>query len=107
MELHNIKDKEMLDQAIDALRRAAGLDIQVVEYEPTAMRTRADAHIKIAHNNKNYDFVVEVKNVDRFATVAQVKHQLEAFNQAPLLIAPKLTDAAADNCKELGLNFID
>lgn len=107
MELHNIKDKDMLDQAIEALRQAAGLDIQVVEYEPTAMRTRADAYIKIAHNKKNYEFVVEVKNVDRFATVAQVKHQLEGYDKAPLLIAPKLTDAAANNCKELGLNFID
>lgn len=71
------------------LRRTAGLDIQVVEYEPTAMLTRADAYIKIAHNNKNYEFIVEVKNVDRFATVAQVKNQLEEFNKAPLLIAPK------------------
>ena len=39
--------------------------------------------------------------------VAQVKHQLEEFEDRPLLIAPKLTDAAADKCKELGLNFID
>ena len=107
MELHNIKDKDMLDQAIDALRRAAGLDIQVIQYEPTAMHARADAHIKIAHNNNHYEFVVEVKNVDRFATVAQVKHQLEEFKKRPLLIAPKLTDAAADKCKELDLNFID
>ena len=107
MELHHIKEKDMLDQAIDALRHAAALDIQIVEYEPLAERRRADAHIKIAHNNRHYEFVVEVKNVDRFATVAQVKHQLEAFKQAPLLVAPKLTEAAADNCKEIGLNFID
>lgn len=107
MELHNIKEKDMLDQAIDALRQTAGLDIEIVQYEPAAMNARADAYINIAHNNKNYEFVVEVKNVDRFATVAQVKHQLEEFNKAPLLIAPRLTDAAANNCKELGLNFID
>lgn len=107
MELHNIKEKDMLDQAIDALRQAAGLDIQVVEYEPAARHARADAYINIVHNNNHYEFVVEVKNVDRFATVAQVKHQLEGYDKAPLLIAPKLTDAAANNCKELGLNFID
>ncbi|HYN53702.1 MAG TPA: type IV toxin-antitoxin system AbiEi family antitoxin [Methylotenera sp.] len=107
MKLHNIKEKDMLDQAIEALRQTAGLDIEVVQYEPAAMNARADAYVNIAHNNKNYEFVVEVKNVDRFATVAQVKNQLEEFNKAPLLIAPKLTEAAADNCKELGLNFID
>ena len=107
MELHNIKEKDMLGQAIDALRRTAGLDIQLVKYEPTAMHARADAYIKIALDNNNYEFVVEVKNVDRFAMVAQVKHQLEMFEERPLLIAPKLTDTAADKCKELGLNFID
>lgn len=107
MELHNIKEKDMLGQAIDALRRTAGLDIQLVKYEPTAMHARADAYIKIALDNNNYEFVVEVKNVDRFAMVAQVKHQLEMFEERPLLIAPKLTEAAADKCKELGLNFID
>ena len=107
MKLHNIKEKDMFDQAIEALRQAAGLDIEVTHYEQAGTHKRADAYVNIAHNNKNYEFVVEVKNVDRFATVAQVKYQLEAFNKAPLLIAPKLTEAAANNCKELGLNFID
>ena len=107
MELHNIKEKDMFDQAIEALRQAAGLQIEVTHFEPAGTHKRADAYVNIAHNNKNYEFVVEVKNVDRFATVAQVKHQLEEFNKAPLLIAPKLTEAAANNCKELGLNFID
>ena len=107
MEMLNIKEKDMLDQAIAALRQAAGLNIEVTQYEPAATHARADAYINIAYNNNNYEFVVEVKNVDRFATIAQVKHQLEEFNKAPLLIAPKLTEAAANNCKELGLNFID
>jgi hypothetical protein len=107
MDFYNIKENEIIDQAIDALRQTTGLDIQVVQYEPIAMQVRADAYIKIAHCNTNYEFVVEVKNVDRFATVTQVKHQLDDFVQRPLLIAPKLTNAAADMCKELGLNFID
>lgn len=107
MEPQREVEKEVIDQAIDTLRNAAGLDIKVLEYEPLARNARADAYIKIAHNNRHYEFVVEVKNVDRFATIAQVKHQLEEFNQAPLLIAPKLTAAAANNCKELGLNYID
>ncbi len=107
MEMLNIKEKDMLDQAMEALRQAAGLDIEVAQYEPTAMQVRADAYINITYNNNNYEFVVEVKNIDRFATIAQVKQELEDFNKAPLLIAPKLTEAAADNCKELGLNFID
>lgn len=105
MDLYNIKDKDMLDQAIDALRQTTGLQIKVTKYE--ALNIQADAIIQVEINKKNYDFVVDVKHVDRFTTIAQVKYQLEAFNLAPLLIAPKLTDAAANNCKELGLNFID
>lgn len=105
MELYNPRNKEMLDQAIEALREAVGLNIWVGHYEE--LTKQADAIIQLKINNKKYDFVVEVKHVDRFTTITQVKHQLEAFDLAPLLIAPKLTDAAIDNCKELGLNFID
>jgi hypothetical protein len=107
MELANIKENEMLDQAIDALRQAAGLEIEVTKLKIHGFLNKADAFIRVTINQKIYAFVVEVKNVDRFAMVAQVKHQLEEFEERPLLIAPKLTDAAADKCKELGLNFID
>lgn len=103
---HN-KDTDTIDQAIKALRETAGLPLQITEYQAITHNTRADALITLAHNNRNYTFVVEVKHVDRFSTIAQVKQQLDAFNQAPLLIAPRLTDAAALQCKELGLNFID
>lgn len=107
MELQNLKDDEMFDQAIDALRQTAGLDIEVTKLKIHGFLNRADAFIRVTINQKIYAFVVEIKNVDRFAMVAQVKHQLEEFEERPLLIAPKLTDAAADKCKELGLNFID
>ena len=107
MELHNIKENEMLDQAIDALRRTAGLEIDVTKLNTHGFINRADGFIRVTINQRTYAFVVEVKNVDRFAMVAQVKHQLEMFEERPLLIAPKLTDTAADKCKELDLNFID
>ena len=63
------------------------MDVEVTKYEPAAKHARADAYINIAYNNNNYEFVVEVKNVDRFATIAQVKHQLEEFNwTSPALV---------------------
>lgn len=107
MELENITENEMLDQAIDALRQTAGLDIAVTKLKAHGFKNRADAFIRVTINHKNYAYVVAVKNVDRFATVAQVKHQLEEFTEKPLLIAPRLTDTATDKCIELGLNFID
>jgi hypothetical protein len=107
MELQNLNENEMLDQAIDALRQAAGLDIEVTKLKAHGFVNQANAFIRAHINQKTYEFVVQIKNVDRFAMVAQVKHQLEGFAEIPLLIAPKITDAAADKCKELGLNFID
>lgn len=107
MELANIKENEMLDQAIDALGQAAGLDIEVTKLKIHGFLNKADAFIRVTINQKTYEYAVVIKNIDRFATVAQVTHQLEGFEERPLLIAPKLTDAAADKCKELGLNFID
>jgi len=36
MELQNLKENEMLDQAIDALRQTTGLEIQVINSRYTA-----------------------------------------------------------------------
>lgn len=107
MEMQNIKLNELLDQAMDALRRTAGLEIAVTKLNAHGFINRVDTFINVTINKKTYAYAVVIKNVDRFATVAQVKHQLEGIVERPLLIAPRLTDAAADNCKELGLNYID
>lgn len=100
-----ILEKEMLTQAVKALEKTAGLKIAILKYEP--FRVQADAYAKLRVNDKEYEYVVEIKNVDRFAALGQVKHQLEAFIHRPLLIARRLTGEAADKCRELDLNFID
>lgn len=105
MEITNFKDREILDQAIEALQQTTGLDVGLTKYE--ALDIQADAIIKIVINNRKFEFVVDIKHVDRFATIAQVKYRLDAFTLPPLLIAPKLTEAAANKCKELRLNYID
>lgn len=98
-------EKEMLTQAVKALEKTTGLKIAILKYEP--FRVQADAYAKLRVNDKEYEYVVEIKNVDRFAALGQVKHQLEAFIHRPLLIARRLTGEAADKCRELDLNFID
>ena len=107
MKLQNIRENDMLDQAIEALRQTAGLEIEVEKLKNHGFLDIADAFIQVTINQKKYAFVVQIKNVDRFAMVAQVKQQLEGFEERPLLIAPRITDAAADKCRELDLNFID
>ncbi len=101
-------NRAILDQAIKTLTKTTGLEVTVTAYPlEEDLRIHADAYIKIKAHDQEYQYVVKVKNIDRFATVAQVKHQLEVFKHKPLLVAQRLTAEAADKCKSLELNFID
>ena len=100
-----VPEKALVKHAIEALEKTTGLKITILKYEP--FRAQADAYAELRINGKVYEYVIEIKNVDRFAALGQVKHQLEAFMHRPLLIARRLTDDAADKCRELNLNFID
>lgn len=67
----------------------------------------ADATVELITEGEPHRYVVEVKRVDRFAAIGQVKNQLERFNMPGLLVAPRITPETADKCRELGLQFID
>src|SRR5690242_17616973 len=105
--------RETLEEAIAALRRTAGIEAKLLQKQPRAMLTRkrvptqADTLIEIDVGRRKQQFLAEVKNVDRFATPAQVKAQGVAWEQPPLLIAPYITRETADKCRELRLPFID
>lgn len=51
--------------------------------------------------------MVEIKRIDRFAAIGQIKHQLDNYQQPALLIAPNITTETADKCRELNVQFID
>lgn len=105
-----LRDKtktDLLDQAVDALMQTTGLNIEVKHFKRRNYFDKGNSFIQVTINQKIYSFVVKIRNIDRFATITQIKHQFEEFEESPLLIALKLTDAAADKCRELGLNFID
>jgi hypothetical protein len=107
MELEDPK-KAILIQAIEALTNASGLQVTMTDYQPyDSTEFHADAVMKIKVNNKDYKYAVKIKNIDRFAMIAQVKHGLKVFEHKPLLITPRLTEEATDKCKKLELNFID
>lgn len=56
---------------------------------------------------KVYTYVVEIKNVDRFAHLADLKNRFGEQVEERLVIVPRITDEMANKCKDLHLQFID
>lgn len=106
----NDKWQVLLPRALEALQRTAGIQGRVIEREPLiAPDFRADARIEIEANGQRYPYLVEIKRVDRFAILRDIKNQPAMNGQAPqtLLVAPRITPETAEKCRELDLQFID
>jgi hypothetical protein len=102
----NDKSKEILDSALLALDRTAGLNA-VATHKPHSEDRRVDAVVKIRTDQGDRTFVAEVKAVDRFQTPAQVKAQLARYAELPLLVAPFISRETAERCRDLHLSFMD
>ena len=104
------REQNILDRALKALERTTGIHGQVIEL---ALRDeqgrRADAMVVIEANGQRYPYVAEIKRVDRFAILKDVRNQHAHYGQAhqPLLVAPRITTETAEKCRELDLQFID
>jgi len=101
-----MQDRPVLEAALAALNRTAGLTARVVgprDRHPA----HADAVLEIRAEGRTFRFVAEVKAVDRFETPAQVKRQFTGHAPAPLLVAPYITRGTAERCRDLRLAFID
>jgi hypothetical protein len=98
-----------LEDALAALRRTTGLAAVPVTWEPkTPEDPRPDAAIEIEQDGQRFQFLVEVKTVDRAVALATAKQQLEPFGRRGVLVAPYITDELATRCREtLDLHFID
>jgi hypothetical protein len=69
-----IRETEILEKALAALPRTAGLHGRIAEDEPHSAAC-GDALIEIKTANRAYPFVAEVKNVPHFGTISLVKDQ--------------------------------
>jgi hypothetical protein len=106
--MRTIQEHEILDKALAALLRTAGLHGRTAEAEP--QRTGCeDALVEIKTAQRTYPFAAKIKSVRHFATIGLVKEQLACAKQRvrPLLVAPYMTRALAERCRELKLPFID
>ncbi|MGD9788361.1 MAG: type IV toxin-antitoxin system AbiEi family antitoxin [Sulfuricellaceae bacterium] len=99
------REQEILGQAIAALEAATGLHAQV-QFEPGGI-VGPDALIDIAIDDRAVRFAAEIKAIDRFQTLGAIKARADIAPYPPLLVAPYITEATAEKCRELHLPFID
>jgi hypothetical protein len=103
---HN--EQFLLERALRALRTTTGLEGKAVAVEHDLEGgPRPDATIEIDVGGKPHRYTVEIKRVDRFAAIGQIKNQLERLPQPGLLVARRITTETADVCRELDVQFID
>lgn len=104
------RERNILGRALEALERTTGIHGQVVEQElRNGQGYRADVIVEIEANGQRYPYVAEIKRIDRFAILRDIKNQYGPHGQAPqpLLVAPRITTETAEKCRELDLQFID
>lgn len=99
------REKEILGQAIAALETATGLQAQV-QLEPGGF-AGPTVFIDIAMDGRTARFAAEIKTVDRFQTPGAIKARADITPYPPLLVAPYISETAAEKCRELHLPFID
>lgn len=106
----NDKEYATLLRAFEALHRTTGIAGRMIEREPIMDQGfRVDARVEIEANGQCYPYLAEIKRVDRFATLRDIKYKcaLHGQGQQPLLVAPRITAETAEKCREIDLQFID
>ncbi len=111
-------DPNLIDDALQALRRTTGIAGRITVLEPAPetgyggegrTRQRTDGIVRLDVDGQARTYVVETRRIDRFEAIGAVRH-LFADITAPhplLLVTPYLAPDAADRCRALGVEFAD
>lgn len=105
---NNTPEDRVLDAAMEALARTAGLCGEKEQAHIVGERQRVwDAIVVLTHEQKKYRYAVEIKAIDRIAGLGLVKAQMEKCELPWLLAAPYITAEMAEQCRGMGIQFID
>jgi len=104
-------ERNTLERVLEAIGKETGLTARVLQWQPQLnwhTPARPDALIEIDVPTQAEQYAVEVKNLDRF----EILHQLRAFwprqaKPALLIAAPYITAQVAERCREMDLYFAD
>jgi hypothetical protein len=105
------RERTTLERVLEALGRETGLTARVLQWQPVFdwhTPVRPDALVEIDGPKHPEQYAVEVKNVDRFETLQQVRALWPRQAKPRLMIAaPYITAQAAQRCREMDLYFAD
>jgi hypothetical protein len=104
-------ERATLERVLEAIGRETGLTARVLQWQPQLnwhTPVRPDALVEIDAPPQAEQYAAEVKNVDRF----EILHQLRALwprqaKPALLVAAPYITAKVAEQCREMDLYFAD
>jgi hypothetical protein len=106
-------DRRILDEAIDALGTQTGGEVKILRRPRGPFDLRFDAQVELELHGQKILLLAEIKNVDRRPALAQIKQQLDEAiadqfpGHLPLLVAPYITEAMAEECRRIDLPFAD
>jgi hypothetical protein len=105
--LHH-QEQALLERALAALQETTGLTGKIIAAEPLLEQgVRVDAAVEIDVAGQPHRYRAEIKRIDRFTAIGQVRNRFDSFQQPGLLVAPRITAEMADKCRELDVQFID
>lgn len=98
--------RDMINAALAALRRSTGVESQV-QLANTDDATATDGHIALSRHNVCHRYEVEWKSSIRSAAALSLARAKSAGRGPWLLVTQYLTPYLANQCREIGLQFID
>jgi hypothetical protein len=100
-----------LERVLEAIGRETGITTRVLQWQPTLnwhTQLCPDALVEFDVPPQPEQYAVEVKNIDRYAMLNQVRAFWPRQAKPPLLIvAPYITAHVAERCREMDLFFAD
>jgi len=105
------RERVTLERVLEALGRETGLTARVLQWQPVPgwhTPIRPDALVEIDGPKHTQKYAVEVRTVDRFETLQQVRALWPRQAKPPLMIAaPYVTAQAAERCRQMDLYYAD
>jgi hypothetical protein len=106
-------ERRILDEALEALETQTQGAVKILRQQRGPFDSRFDAQVELELHGQKILLLAEIKNVDRRPALAQIKKQLDGAiadqfpGHLPLLVAPYITDAMAEECRRIDLPFAD
>jgi hypothetical protein len=106
-------ERRILDEAMEAFETQTQGVVKVLRRQRGPVERRFDAQIELELHGQKILLLAEIKNVDRRPALAQIKQQLDEAiadqfpGHLPLLVAPYITEAMAEECRRIDLPFAD